>query len=118
MKKKREKIQKLKYIAISVLKPNTLSGFTWEGRLSFKLVKYFTVRGTSLASFTAFQENSRISKCKYLKLAFPDVLMCNRPVAEDLTPTGNNDHSGISMLQKKNPAFPELRERHKPKNNL
>lgn len=82
--KKREKIQKLKYIAISVLKPNILGGFTLKDRLSFKLVKYFTVRGTSLASLTAFKENSGISKCKYLKLAFPGVLMRNLSVAEDL----------------------------------
>lgn len=94
-----------KYIDIAVFKPKILGGFTWKFRLSFKPVKYFMVRSTSLASLTAFKENSGISKCKYLKLPFPDRLMHNQSVAEDLTLTGNNDHFGISMLQKEKLAF-------------
>lgn len=94
-----------KYIDIAVFKPKILGGFTWKFRLSFKPVKYFMVRSTSLASLTAFKENSGISKCKYLKLPFSDRLMHNQSVAEDLTLTGNNDHFGISMLQKEKLAF-------------
>lgn len=63
------------------------------------------VRSTSLASLTAFKENSGISKCKYLKLPFPDRLMHNQSVAEDLTLPGNNDYFGISMLQKEKLGF-------------
>lgn len=36
--------------------------------------------------------------------------MCTQSIAEELTLAGNNDHSGISVLQKEKIDFAELTE--------